>query len=383
MPNTAINRTPIRVLFQCTGVGILNRGIESFFRESFDGLKSTPGIDATLIKGAGETLPHEKVALCLPRTTRLAGFLGRITGRNSYAVEQWSSFFHVVLLIRKLQPEVIFYSDSNLGFLLFRFRKLIGVPYKLLFSNGGPCRPPFSRTDYVQQVAPLYLEEALQYGESADRHLLVPYGISIPNVEILREDQAATRRQLNLPLDRKIVLSVGWIAREHKRMHYVIEELAQMPEPRPFLQLLGAIDEASPEIIELANRLLGPENFSVRSVPYEQVAAYYDAADCFVLGSLKEGFGRVYLESLLHGLPTIGHCHPVIEYVLGDVGIVADLSKPGGLVNVLTEILQKPVTDEERLRRWESVRDRFGWPQLAESYREMFQKCASGNLMTE
>ena len=100
---------------------------------------------------------------------------------------------------------------------------------------------------------------------------------------------------------------------------------------------------------------------------------YYRAADCFVLASLKEGFGRVYLESLLHGLPTIGHCHPVIEYVLGDVGIIADLSQPGVLSDLLFRTLQRTNSEEQKLRRWQSVRDRFGWENLAEKYLEMFQ----------
>jgi len=165
-------------------------------------------------------------------------------------------------------------------------------------------------------------------------------------------------------------------------MDYVIEEMARMPEPRPFLQLLGAIDAASPEIFELGNRLLGPANFSARSVPYEQVADYYRAADCFVLASLKEGFGRVYLESLMHGLPTIGHRHPVIEYVLGDVGITADLSQPGNLAPVLAQVLsdcssgRESAPSKSAQGRRESVRARFSWPVLAPSYLEMFRASA-------
>ena len=47
---------PLKIFFSCSGVGILNRGIESFFREAFDGLRGTDGLDITLYKGAGEKL---------------------------------------------------------------------------------------------------------------------------------------------------------------------------------------------------------------------------------------------------------------------------------------------------------------------------------------
>ena len=127
----------VKVLFCCTGVGIYNRGIESFFREAFDGLKSIPGLECWLIKGAGARTDREISVWCLPRTRRLAHWLGHLFGRTSYAAEQWSSFFPVVSQIRRLRPNIIFYSDANLGFQLFFRRKWIGVPYQLLFSNGG------------------------------------------------------------------------------------------------------------------------------------------------------------------------------------------------------------------------------------------------------
>lgn len=413
---------PVRVLFSCTGVGIFNRGIESFFREAFDGLKDTPGLEARLIKGAQDRSTcnlqpstcnsAERVVWCLKRTGRLAPLIGKLTGRSAYAVEQWSSFPGVVRQIRQFRPHVIFTSEANLIFLLRRFRRQIGVPFRILFSNGGPVHPPFTRYDFVHQVAPFYLEEALQAGEPSERHFMVPYGIHVPGAPVSDPAQKrALRQKLGLPLDRPIVLSVGWIARQHKRMHYVIEEVArataslhrsgEMPlapsggeggvtpgegevSNRPFLQLLGAMDEASPEIVELGSRLLGPENFSARSVPYAQVADYYRAADCFVLASLKEGFGRVYLEALMHGLPTIGHRHPVIEYVLGDVGITADLSQSGNLTALLTEQFRNPALRTPGYAfahaRWSSVRSRFSWPSLAAEYLAMFQAAATRSV---
>ena len=44
---------PVRIFFSCSGVGIIDRGIETFFREAFDGLRGTEGLDITLYKGAG------------------------------------------------------------------------------------------------------------------------------------------------------------------------------------------------------------------------------------------------------------------------------------------------------------------------------------------
>jgi 1,2-diacylglycerol 3-alpha-glucosyltransferase len=356
----------------------MNRGIESFFREAFDGLKFMPGIEARLLKGKGRFGPTEHVIWSLPRTSKLGGLLGTVFARNSYVVEQWTSFPAVARTIRAFRPEVVFYSDANLGFLLFRLRRYLGVPFKLLFSNGGPVHPPFNSTDYVHQVAPCYREEALRAGESPARHFFVPYGIKLAARPGTRESGArqALRRKLRLPVDRKVVLSVGWIRRCHKRMDYLIEELARLPQPRPFLQLIGALDAGSREIISLGKRLLGADNFAVRSVPYHEVSEYYCVADCFALASLREGFGRVYLEAFMYGLPVVAQRNPVTEYVLGSQAVLEDLSKPGTLAASLATELRKPADLRAMQGRWDWVRTRFSWEVLAGSYVQMFDSCA-------
>jgi 1,2-diacylglycerol 3-alpha-glucosyltransferase len=396
---------PLRIFFSCSGVGIIDRGIEIFFREAFDGLHGTEGLDITLYKGAGEEKPDERVLWNVPRTGRAARLLGACIRRSSYVAEQLSTFPSMVRAIRRHRPEIICYSDSNLGFQLFRWRKQIGVPFRLLFSNGGPCHPPFDRTDYVQQVAPFYLEEALAAGEPADRHRMVPYGICVPEgaLDVSEEAKRQIRRQLGLPIDRKIILSVGWVTAQHKRMDYVVNEFAAMLDYRttgdhgtgpvvsssevsgrlpvvsgqsaPYLVLLGTKDAESAAIIALARKKLGEENFTARSVPHDQVADYYRTADLFVLGSLQEGFGRVFLEALIYGLPVIAHDHPVMRFVLGSEGTFGDLSKPGVLAALIREKLGREDSEADAIRRREMVRARFSWGVLAPQYREMFLDC--------
>jgi glycosyltransferase involved in cell wall biosynthesis len=158
-------------------------------------------------------------------------------------------------------------------------------------------------------------------------------------------------------------------------MDYVIREVAALPVPRPFLVMLGHMDEASPPILALAQELLGNEGYVARSVPYAEVPDYYAAADVFTLGSLKEGFGRVYLEALIGGLPCIVHDDPVMRYVLGDEGVFGDFTHAGGLSRLLGPVLAVPPELATAARRREAVRSRFGWNALAPAYLEMFRAC--------
>lgn len=374
-------KSKINVYLACTGVGTINRGIETFARECFDGLHGKEGLNIKLFKGAGEETPDEYRLWNLPRNGKLAPFLGKFIRRNGYVVEQLSSFLPFVQQIIKGKPDIIFYSDSNLGFQLYRWRKLIGVPYKLIFSNGGPCHPPFSRTDHVQQVAPFYRDMAIQAGEPDYKHSLVPYGINVPSGKPLYEPEAKLqiRQKLGLPLDRPIVLSVGWISSQHKRMDYVVNEVAALPEPRPYLVMLGYMDEENtPLILRLAEQKLGKPNFAARSVPYAEVEEYYQAVNIFTLGSLQEGFGRVYLEALMHGLPCIVHDHPVMRYVLKEQGIFADFSQSGSLTQALADLLGTSSSPDYAITRREYVRKDFSWDSLAPAYLKMFKDSLKG-----
>lgn len=373
----------LKVYLVCTGVGIINRGIETFARECFDGLKNIEELDITLFKGAGEEKPKEKVLWNISRESNLANFLGKTIKRNGYVVEQLSSFLPFVQEIKKGKPDLIFYSDSNLGFQLYRWREQIGVPYKLLFSNGAPCSPPFDRHDFVHQVAPLYREKALEAGESPEKHILVPYGINVPNDELIDDRTVIEnlRKKLGLPIDRQIVISVGAIdPNSHKRMDYLVQEMAMMPEPRPYLVMLGHKHPESKVIIEQADKLLGKENYTARSVKYEEVRQYYQVADVFTLASLSEGFGRVFLEALIYGLPCIVHDHPVMRYVLKSHGIFADLSVSGSLSAKLTEVMGNLSSlKRDRSDRREYVEDTFSWKALAPEYLRMFYYCLGNN----
>ncbi len=374
-----INKQPLRVALLCTGVDGHRGGIETFFDECFKGLKEAEGIDVVLCRGPGKTSVGEFAIPCLLRNHRPAKWLGVLLRRNSYIVEQLTAFPFFARFVRQWKPDIIFYSDSNHGFLLHRWRKQMGVDYKLLFSNGGPCHPPFSRTDFVHQVAPLYKEEALTAGEPDAKHIMVPYGIQPPeNVIFLNESERKTQRsRLNLPPDRKLAVSVGWLSATHKRMDYTIREIAALGENRPHLAMVGRMDETTPPIIALARELLGESGFTAVSVPYDRVADYYQAADVFVLSSLFEGFGRVFLEALGQGLPCLIHDHPVMHYVLGDEGQYGDFSQPGNLSGLLRSTLDIPLRLEDQRRRHEIVQARFSWEALRSAYVQMFQQVAA------
>ena len=148
-------------------------------------------------------------------------------------------------------------------------------------------------------------------------------------------------------------------------------------EPRPHLVLLGQREDETPGVLALATDLLGADGFTARTVAPEQVAAYYRCADMFVLGSLYEGSGRVLLEALGHGLPTLCHDNETTRFVTGPHGLRGDLSQPGALRALVADARARPLSDEHRADQHRFAYDTVGWDSLLPRYVDMIERCAA------
>ncbi len=374
--------TTTKVFLPCSGLGRTRRGYESFTQECFEALRGTPGLDVRLFKGGGTAADNETVLWNLPRASALARGLGKLLRRDAYFVEQLTFFLGLRRHLTAERPDVVLFSDGNLGNLLWRWRRKHGHCYRLLLSNGGPLSPPFPRWDMVQQVASACFEEAKRAGQPDDRQVLLPYGFAIPDHLPVRDATAtvALRARLGLPAARPVLLSVGALNASHKRMDYVITELAALPPPRPFLAMLGQWEAGSDGLAALAGQSLGLGNFLLRSVPPAAMRDYYAVADGFVLASLHEGFGRVFIEALSCGLPCLAHDYPVAREVLAADGIYGDLRQPGALALLLGLTLANYGDEPARQLRHRHAHARFSWDALRDGYFDMLRRCAALGL---
>jgi glycosyltransferase involved in cell wall biosynthesis len=76
----------------------------------------------------------------------------------------------------------------------------------------------------------------------------------------------------------------------------------------------------------------------------------YQAADIFVLCSLREALGMAIIEAMSCGLPVVCHDFPVMRWVAGNGGVCVDMTESGALLKVLSELC-----------RHRELRDILGW----------------------
>jgi glycosyltransferase involved in cell wall biosynthesis len=348
-------------------------------RECFQALRREGSLDPWLFKGGGPDGAREIALPHLPRAGFGARALGDLSRRGPYVVEQATFAMALVPYVERLRPHVVYYCDPSIGKLLWHWRRLRGERFRLLLHNGGPFAPPFRWCDHVHELTPGSADAALAAGHDPARQTMLPCGFEFGPVPIppSTADRTAGRRALGLPDDRAVVLSVGALNRGHKRMDYLIHEVAWLPEPRPFLVMMGEVESETPAVRATADLLLGPDNYAMRTVPREELDPYYQTADVFALASLREAFGLAYVEAMAHGLPCVAHDAPVTRFVLGDEGIFADLARPGALAQAIRSALDLPDTRAARARRFHLVRTRFGWDELAPAYARMMRRGAA------
>ena len=379
----------IKVFLACPTLGRTNRGIESFTRECFDSLSKVSSLDVTLFKGGGFSYKKDVTLWNLQRddwlTSQLVGVFNLISDKsNPSLVEEGTFFLSLLPHIYFVKPDVIYFSHYGLGSLLWHWRRRTNQNFKLLYRNGGPTggealKKLRFRFDHVQQLAPTHLQLALDAGVPTEKQSLVPNAIHMSSEfkMLTFDEREALRRKLALPEKRPLVISVGAINKYHKRMDYVIREVATLPKPRPYLLLLGQQDAESPEVFQLGNELLGSDNFKVRTVTQDQVTDYYKAADVFVLASLREGFPRVCIEAMSHGLPCLVHDYDTTRYILGDEGYLANLELTGSLAGLLIHAIAEAHDVSKCNLRHQRVYENFSWDMLLPNYVSLIERCTN------
>lgn len=370
----------IKIFFVCSGLGVINRGYESFTRECFDALKVDHRLDVYLYKGGGVSLKKEKTLFNLPRFKSPAKLLGKLFGKEGYTIEQFSFCLSLIpsLLFRK--PQVVLVSDFILSTYLFHVRRFFNLKYKIIFSNGAPNGPPFDRCDHVQQLLPLHFNTALQGGTPSIMQSIIPYGIKIgKNKLINKEEISEIRATLSIPRDAFIVITVAAINKYHKRADYLINEFAQLKKQNSLLIILGQMDNEAEEILQLAKDKLPLGNYIIKSVPHPLVEKYYLASDLFVLASLTEGLPRVMIEALSYGLPIIAHDYNIPHEVLEGNGYLADFTKPNQLSKLLEKVASIEYNSAELInQRVNFATAKYSWTSIKENYIEMIEKTAAG-----
>ncbi len=212
------------------------------------------------------------------------------------------------------------------------------------------CASSFTKTSLVEA------------GADPARIAVVPYGVSLPPRQMEGDAVGGATGGLH-------ALFVG-SGLQRKGLHHLLLAWvrARLPAGSELTVVARVVD---PGLIRLLQTT--PRTIHRAGVTEEELRRLYATATVFVMPSLVEGFGQVYLEALAHGLPVIGTAHTCLP----DIGGEADgvfLTEPGrvGELAALLERLSVHLDNNIALRQAAvACARRFTW----EKFRKAICTC--------
>lgn len=240
-------------------------------------------------------------------------------------------------------------------------------------------RQSLTRSDRVLTLSDCFRQKVIEdYGIPAERVQTIPGGTDTARFQPA-PDKAAVRRALGLSSAHPLLLSVRRLAPRMGLDNLIAALPAVIARFPSALLLLGGTGPESDRLTQMIReRRLEDHARLIGFIPDVQLAAYYQAADLFVLPTASlEGFGLVTTEALACGLPVVGTNAGATPEILGrlDPRLIVPGVSPDALAAAILRFLEQDwaqALTPDRLRRF--VLDHYQWDMHVAAVEQIYQE---------
>lgn len=188
--------------------------------------------------------------------------------------------------------------------------------------------------------------------------------VKIPNgVDLTKFNPEGNKAKIDLKPP--ILLSVGALTwyKHHER---IVKALKYLPDIS--LLVVGS-GEKKEELNKLAQDTIG-DRFKIISAQYKDLPDIYRACDLFTLPSWdREAFGIVYIEAIASNLPVVAPNDLVRKEIIGDAGILTDVTDPEKYANAIEKALKLNWNNKPRKQA-----EKFSWNKVSNMYEDLFME---------
>ena len=159
----------------------------------------------------------------------------------------------------------------------------------------------------------------------------------------------------------KILFTLTRLSAKERYKGYdkVMEAMVQIRNNDVKYLIAGSHDAEEKEYIGVLIKKLKLEGRVVLAgfIPEEEVASHFAMSDCYVMPSVKEGFGIVFIEAMNYGLPVIGgNADGSVDALQdGQLGVLVDPYNVTEIKDAISEVLnnkEKFLPDQKSLQEY-------------------------------
>lgn len=361
----------LKIAVLSSGLGHIPRGIE-VWSENLANLLDRNNVNVTLFKGGGKKQKQfEKIIPCIRMNSRLLTSYARIPWGYRYLIQQYSFFILSFPFLCKY--DIVQTSDYLIGKLLYKAKKYGLINGEILFTDGNIFNLNLLRGfKYVHETSDYYVAQANELGIDTSNWFAVPHFV---DTGVFKPVNMNLRKSFSIPDDAFVILSVGAVGDAIKRMTWLIDEInlfqSSEPEREVHLIIVGSRETNANDIIEYGKQKMENIHF-LFNVPHDEMNEVYNTANVFVLCTLIERFGLVFIEAMACGVPSIGHIFPVTKYIIGDGGDCIDMTKQEELSNTLKKYLDIKYRDQKSKNAIKIVQKNFSDDAVFDSFEKAY-----------
>lgn len=257
--------------------------------------------------------------------------------RSPYKIKNWNVYYQLKSLMEKESFDLV-HCHTPMGGVMARLAAhntktgpVIYTAHGFHFFKGAPIKNwllyyPIEKllSKYTDQLICINGEDYQRAKRKfyAKRVTLIPgVGIDVERIQSLSIDKEKMKKELNIPLNKLIILSVGELTK-NKNHALLIHSIAKMKQEKICCLICGKGEEEQ-HLKKLAVKL-GVESQIMFLGFRKDIYSIYPIADIFVFPSLREGMPVALMEAMASGLPII------CSDIRGNRDLVQD--KKGGIL---------------------------------------------------
>ncbi len=288
--------------------------------------------------------------------------------------------------INKFKPDLIWCQPAlPCGWISREISKITGIPFVIVV-HGVDIDYGIHIPKVAEKLANIYRSAAKVISVSSRNKegvLLVAPEIEcevIPNGTDLKRFEGVLERQKNgveKSSEYLTIVSASYL-KKRKAIDFNIHALNILRDQIPELKYRIVGDGEEKKVLEelVISLNLGDRITFLGKLDYESTLNEIAQADIFCLASYKEGFGLVYLEAMVLGIPTIGCAGQGVRDIIDD-GKNGFLVKPKDSEAIASIWRKLSVNKDLRKRIGEAgritVHQKFLWDGIAKKYFDVFQ----------